>query len=100
MDSLTCPLGTPWCTDHEPPDTPDNWAECVRIVGTVAIDHGPATAGFRSDPDDGVAGEVIISVRQIEGGRPAGQRWQGLPDRHGMGGAARLRHRRGPITAR
>jgi len=36
----------------------------------VALDHGPATAGFRSEPDDGVAGEVIISVRQIEGDAP------------------------------
>jgi hypothetical protein len=68
MDALTCPLGTPWCTDHEPPDT--NWAECVRIIGTVALDHGPATAGFRSEPDDGTPGEVIISVRQIEGDAP------------------------------
>ena len=49
MDPLTCPLGTSWCTDHEPPDAPDNWAECVRIIGTVVLDHGPATAGFRSE---------------------------------------------------
>lgn len=70
MDSLTCPLGTPWCTVHEQPDAPDNWAECVRIIGTVVLDHGPATAGFRSDPGDGTSGEVIISVRQIEGGSP------------------------------
>ena len=70
MDSLTCPLGTPWCTDHESPDAPDNWAECVRIIGTVVLDHGPATAGFRSDPEDGTSGEVIISVRQIEGDSP------------------------------
>lgn len=66
----TCPLGTPWCTDHEPPDAPDNWAECVRIIGTVVLEHGPTTAAFRSDPDDGTAGEVIISVRQIEGDSP------------------------------
>jgi hypothetical protein len=69
MDPLTCPLGTPWCTDHEPPDAPDNWAECVRIIGTVALDHGPATAAFRSEPVD-EPGEVIISVRQIEGDAP------------------------------
>ena len=62
----TCPLGTPWCTDHDPPDAPDNWAECVRIIGTVVLDHGPATVGFRSAPGDGTSGEVIISVRQIE----------------------------------
>src|SRR6476469_7427591 len=68
MDPLTCPLGTPWCTDHEPPDT--NWAECVRIIGKVTLDHGPATAGFRSEPDDGTPGEVIISIRQIEGDAP------------------------------
>jgi hypothetical protein len=42
----------------------------VRIIGTVALDHGPATAGFRSEPDDGVIDEVIISVRQIEGDAP------------------------------
>ena len=70
MDSLTCPLGTPWCTDHESPDAPDNWAECVRIMGTVVLDHGPTTAAFRSDPDEGTSGEVIISVRQIEGDPP------------------------------
>ena len=70
MDSLTCPLGTPWCTDHEPPDSPDNWAECVRVIGTVVLDHGPATAAFRSDADEGTSGEVIISVRQIEGDSP------------------------------
>jgi len=34
------------------------------------MDHGPATAGFRSDPDEGTSGEVIISVRQIEGDSP------------------------------
>ena len=65
-----CPLGTPWCTDHEPPDAPDNWAECVSIIGTVVLDHGPTTAAFRSDPDEGTSGEVIISVRQIEGDSP------------------------------
>ena len=70
MDPLTCPLGTTWCTAHEPPDAPDNWAECVHIVGTVALDHGPATVAFRSEPDDGVIGEVIITVRQIEGDAP------------------------------
>ena len=58
MEPLNCPLGTSWCTDHEPADAPDNWAECVRIIGTVVLDHGPATAGFRSSPDDGAAGEV------------------------------------------
>ena len=72
MDPVSCPLGTPWCTDHEPPDAPDNWAECVSIIGTVVLDHGPTTAAFRSDPDpdDGTSGEVIISVRQIEGDSP------------------------------
>lgn len=57
MDPLTCPLGTTWCTAHEPPDAPDNWAECVHI-----------TAGFRSDPDR--AGMVVISIRQLEGDAP------------------------------
>ena len=51
-------------------DAPDNWAECVRIIGTVVLDHGPTTAAFRSDPDEGTSGEVIISVRQIEGDSP------------------------------
>jgi hypothetical protein len=69
MDPLTCPLGRPLCTDHAPPDAPDNWAECARIIGAVVLDHGPATAGFRSDPGDGTSGEVI-SVRQIEGDSP------------------------------
>src|SRR6478609_5072363 len=40
MDPLTCPLGTPWCTDHEPPDAPDNWAECARIIGTPRTGRG------------------------------------------------------------
>ena len=70
MDPLSCPLGTPWCTEHEPPDSPDNWAECVRIIGTAVVDRGPVTAGFRSDPGDGTSEEVIISVRQIEGDSP------------------------------
>ena len=68
MDPSTCPLGTPWCTAHEPPDAPDNWSECIHIIGTVALDHGPATTGFRSEPDDDA--EVIISVRQVEGDAP------------------------------
>lgn len=34
MHPLNCPLGTPWCTEHEPPDAPDNWAEC-------AVTHRP-----------------------------------------------------------
>jgi len=70
MNPRTCPLGTPWCTEHDPADAPDNWAECARMVGIVVLDHGPAVAGFRSKPDDGTPGEVIISVRQPEGDAP------------------------------
>lgn len=70
MDPPTCPLGTPWCTDHELPDAEDNWADCVRVVGTVVLDRGPATLGFRSEPDHGTPGEVIISLRQLEGDSP------------------------------
>ena len=36
----------------------------------MVLDHGPATAAFRSDADEGTSGEVIISVRQIEGDLP------------------------------
>ena len=36
----------------------------------MARDHGPTTAAFRSDSDEGTSGEVIISVRQIEGDSP------------------------------
>lgn len=46
MDPLICPLGTRWCTDHELPDADDDWAECVRIIGPVVMDHGPTTTGF------------------------------------------------------
>src|SRR6476660_7035219 len=87
MDALTCPLGTPWCTDHEPPDT--NWAECVRIIGTVALDHGPATTGFRSEPDDGVIGEVIIDHDQP----PRASRTRIVLDYHGL-----LDHPAGPLA--
>ena len=64
-----CPLETSWCAEHEP-NMNDTWAECVRIVGTVLLDHGPATSGFRSDPAGGVPQQVVISVRQLEGDLP------------------------------
>jgi len=48
----------------------DTWAECVRIVGTVVLDHGPATSGFRSDPAGGVPQEVVIFIRQLGGDPP------------------------------
>lgn len=69
MDPLTCPLGTSWCTGHRF-DLIDNWAECVRIIGTVVLDRGPVTAGFRTDTDDAVPQEVVIAVRQLEGDPP------------------------------
>ena len=42
MTPSPCPLGTSWSTEHEP-DMAGVWAECVRIVGTMLLDHGPAT---------------------------------------------------------
>jgi hypothetical protein len=36
----------------------------------VVLEHGPTTAALRSDAGDGTSGEVIISVRQIEGDSP------------------------------
>ena len=36
----------------------------------MVLDNGPTTAAFRSGPDEGTSGEVVISVRQIEGDSP------------------------------
>ena len=70
MTPPTCPLGTAWCTAHEPVDMTVNYAECVRVVGTVVMDQGPMTSGFRVDPEDGVDQEVVSIVRQLEGDPP------------------------------
>src|SRR6185369_12172810 len=60
----------PGAQTTSPPTPQTNWAECVRIIGTVALDHGPAAAAFRSEADNGAVGEVIISIRQIERDSP------------------------------
>ena len=70
MDPHICPLGTPFCTEHQPADETVSIAECARIIGIVVLDHGPATAAFRYEPDGGTPGEVVISVRQLEGDAP------------------------------
>ena len=40
MDSHICPLGTPFCTEHQPADETVGIAECARIIGIVVLDHG------------------------------------------------------------
>ena len=70
MTPPTCPLGTSWCTAHEPADATNDYVECVRVVGTVVLDQGPMTSGFRIDPADGVDQEVVIIIRQLEGDPP------------------------------
>ena len=70
MEPLTCPLGTPLCTDHEPPDAPDNCGKVRQDHRHGGTGSRPGHGGLRSDPDDRTSGEVIISVRQVEGDSP------------------------------
>ena len=67
MEPLNCPLGTSWCTDHEPADARDNWANAsgssARLCWITARPRrasGPARTTARQ-------GKLVISVRQFEG---------------------------------
>ncbi len=59
---VSCPVDTPWCTDHELLGAGD---ECVSLIATIPLTDG---TGVRTAHRDGDA--ILVSVQQFPGEPP------------------------------